>query len=284
MNALIAWIGVFAATALPAGQAAPSNTTPKWADLNSALRADADTIGRLFDGGRKDAETAKNADFLNTDFRKGIGSVRTNVLRQETVSFAYFNVLALGAFSAGFTARKQYLGDDEIAGMRGRFMDWAPVADTILIAGVLNICPSFGSYGRLVRRANPDDLKGVRVVLKVGDRIYQPYDQPGDLQYVENAEQNLAGRPMWSSTTATSSGGQSVTVQSFYTTTYVQGYEWYHGTFCVGFKMFDADGSARITSKDHEIEAIVIYGGNERHAKFSLDALKRFIDERSKPR
>lgn len=258
---------------------------PKMSDLHPALTVDSGTAGRLFDRGRKDGDTVRDAGFLNSTFRRGIGSVRANMVKNETVSWLHLYTIAESAYLSGFECRKKYLADDEASSRRDLYVKGGPTVDHIVFTGTLNLCPSFGIKNKLVRKANPDDLKGVRVVLKVGDRIYQPEDQPGDLAYTADVNLNVFRVPTSSSPSVIDvTTGQVVKFNAFYTTTTVQGYEQYTGQFGVSFNLFNADGSARVTAKDKEITAIVIYGANERRATYSLDALAQLTRERSAPK
>jgi hypothetical protein len=253
--------------------------------LHPALTVDSETAGRLFDRGRLDADTVRDAGFLNSTFRRGIGSVRTNAVKNETVSWLHLYTIAESAYLSGFECRKKYFADDEAASRRDLYVKSGPTVDHIVFTGTLDLCPSFGVKNKLVRKANPDDLKGVRVVLKVGDHIYQPEEQPGDLAYTADVNLNVFRIPTSSAPSVIDvSTGQVVKFNAFYTTTSVQGYEQYTGQFGVSFNLFNADGSARVTAKDKEITAIVIYGTNERRATYSLDFLAQFTRERSAPK
>lgn len=291
-KSLIAPLAVaLAATAATGTHQPPTTQTadrytdaPKWDDLHPALRVDGYTAALLFNRGKRDAEKLKDHTFLNADFQRGIGSVRRTSFAHETVSYINLRWVAVAAYIQGFNCRKTYLPDDETARDRERFAAIAGMSDTVVFTGILRICPSFGSHGRVVRRANPDDLRDVRVVLKVGDRIYQPEEQPGTLAAGTETGENVVEVPARSSTTVYNSAGQAVaSARSYYSTEVIEGYRWYTGHFAVEFRVFDKDGSARITSQDKDLEAIVMYGPNERHATFSLEAMKRFVDERSKP-
>jgi hypothetical protein len=73
-----------------------------------------------------------------------------------------------------------------------------------------------------------------------------------------------------------SASGTSTTVSS-YVEHFEQGYSWYQGEFRVEFRLRDEDGVPLITPKDKEFELLVIYGDNERKAKFKLSDLEKAI-------
>ena len=270
------------AAALVAFLDTAAKVPPKMGDLHPALTVGSETAGRLFDRGRSDAETTRGAGFLKSTFQRGIGSVRANMVKNETVSWLNLYTIAESAYLSGFECRKKYLADDEVSSRRNFYVKDGPTVDHIVFTGILNLCPSFGVKGKIVRKANADDLKGVRVVLKVGDRIYQPEEQPGDLAYSTDVNLNVFRVPTSTSASVINlSTGQVATFNAFYTTATVQGYEQYTGQFGVSFDLFNADGSARVTAKDKEITAIVLYGSNERRATYSLDALAQLARERS---
>jgi hypothetical protein len=68
-------------------------------------------------------------------------------------------------------------------------------------------------------------------------------------------------------------GTVSATTTSYYTVSHAQNYSEYIGTFFAKFDLFEPDGSCRITPDDKEIEVIVIYGPNERHAVYKISDL-----------
>jgi hypothetical protein len=163
----------------------------------------------------------------------------------------------------------------------------------IVFGGSLAIYPSFGgAHASVSRQANPQDLKGVRVVLQIGDRIYQPITQPGDLTADSGITMNSVFIPQVSqSTTHTSVNGSfsangsygsvwgdgSSTTTNYYSIERTESYQWFKATFLVAFPIIDENGNAIVRKTDKEITAIVIYGTNERKATYKLNDLTKYM-------
>ena len=246
--------------------------------------------------GEKDVPKDGDAfSFLNK-YRRGIGDISVG-FTSETVSFAWYLLPEWLAYYHGYEARRLYKSDEEIKDAKQISIPETPqIIDTISFVGVITLMPSFDLYGNVTRTANPKDLSDVRVVLKVGDRIIQPIKQPDNLLqhqgrevysiYVPRVQVNTSttsgyysGLSSWSSfwgagsssNFATFSG--TTTETSYYIERVEKGYTWYSGVFRVEFKIIDANGKPLITENDKEMTLIVIYGKNERHAKFKLQDL-----------
>jgi len=254
----------------------------RWSHLHPAFRIDDSIALRIFEKAFKDAEKAKDTKPVWRKIERGIGSIRLNALgRSQTVSWLYAVVPRLVIYEDGFKSRKQYRDPQEIEKSRELHKWLWKEIDFVRFAGTLGIYPSFGgAYGRISRHADPADLRDVRVVLKVGERIYQPRTQPGTLSAESGQSVNVVSVPQVSTTTVTGSASGSsgtvygnATAYNYYTTHFTQGYNWYKGSFAVDFDLFEPDGSARITTADKEITVIVIYGPNERKATYMLEDL-----------
>jgi len=173
----------------------------------------------------------------------------------------------LQAYMAGYRARHEYLGEDEVKKIKDQATtNMANGRQHIYFSGVINILPSFGGFGgRIDHPSTPEELKGVRVVLKVGDRIYQPKSQPGDLSSRPRIGENE--HVDTETSTTFSPFGQ---FNSYYNVIRTQKYDYYQGVFQVAFDLFDSDGTPRVRPTDKRITAIVIYGPNERNADYDL--------------
>jgi len=248
--------------------------------------------------GESDARKSKRPDLLSrmNSLRRDIGSIRTSGLgKHKTVSWVWCLAPEFYSYSEAYQAVAQYKSPQEMAPTRAIALPTSPIHFQDLgFYGFITLMPSFaGGHGRINRYANPNDLSDVRVVLKVGDRILQPIKQPGNmLQTKETALNSFAiPRYTYSTTTSSASGsaygsggyaygsatGTSSTVSS-YVEHNEQAYNWYQGQFSVDFKLLDSAGKPLITASDTEIELIVIYGNNERHAKFMLKDLERPLE------
>jgi len=242
--------------------------------------------------GEEDAKKKRKPEEIINRFRRGIGDIRTGIFSTETVSFAWYFPPETSVYYYSYEAKRLYKSEDEIRLLRDAFLNNdLYIVDTIYFAGVITLMPSFGLYGAVVRQADPDDLKNVRVVLKVGDRIYQPRKQPENILQYQGQESYSILIPQVQSTNTYRSGtfsfmdysgygsfgfgsyGQTETATSFYVERVEGGYKWYQGYFQVAFDLFDKSGNPIITADDKEITLIVIYGNNERQAKYKLDDL-----------
>jgi hypothetical protein len=216
-------------------------------------------------------------------FRRGIGNIRVDRWgTQETVSWLWYIPPEAVAYFYGFQSKKQFWSDQEIQLKRSEVI---PKETTtfghLVVFGIITLMPSFGgAYGTIDRHANPADLADVRIVLKVGERIIQPLEQPGNLLQSEGTELNTVAIPRYEYSTATASvygsGGYAnatVTSTRSYYTYYAEGYKWYQGFFVAIFPLFDANGLPHITPSDKEIQFIVIYGANQRKATYKLGDL-----------
>lgn len=236
---------------------------------------------KAWETGWEAAPRKRDTNYILNRYKRGIGKIRTSILAQKTVSWLYYFPPEAIAFHYGFTSRKEYWPEEEVATFK---KDLIPTEDyemdSVTFAGVLSIYPSFGGFGgRKSRNADPTDLENVRAVLKVGDRIIQPREQPGNIMSSSGTGGSVFAVPRYSYTTATATGAGGTiygTARTYYTTYHTESYDWYEGIFWVTFDLFDDDGP-RITTEDKEMEVIVIYGANERKAKYKLADLDRIF-------
>lgn len=254
------------------------------ADLHPAFVKEKSVLEAAWLRGVQDAPRKRTADDALNKFRKGIGKIRTAPLVEETVSWLYYFPPEVAAYYYGFTATKQYWSEEERAEVRKAVVPETGIyLQNLVFYGRIVLMPSFGgAYGSIDRHADPGDLAGVRIVLKVGDKIVQPIEQPGDLLQAEGTASNVVSVPRYDYETARVSaygtGGYAtanVSTVRHYTTYHEQRYNWYVGEFTAVFPLFDAEGNPHITAADKEIEVIVIYGPNERRAKYSLKDLTK---------
>lgn len=247
-----------------------------------------------WDKGYADAQRTRNLDGAMNFAKRGIGKIRTSPLREETVSWLYFFHPKLLAYAEGFRARKQYWDDKEKQASRDWLTEMGRAKPrVIMFYGYLAVMPSFGGPGGTIdRRANPRDLEDVRVVLKVGDRIIQPLQQPGNVMQSAGTSTSEYARPnlIYGSSRTTSSGTASGPERHVFAsgnahTTFElhtiergsQSYDWYLGEFFVAFKIYDEDGKPLIGENEKEIHVTVVQYHGERTAKYKLDEwLKAF--------
>ncbi len=248
------------------------------ADLHPAFVKTQAVLESAWQRGEKDALTKRTPLDVVNRFRRGIGKIRTEPLVEETVSWLWYFPPEVIAYYHGFNSVRKYWTQEEKGKMKKILVPSSGIQlEYLLFYGVLSILPSFGgAYGTIDRFADPNDLKDVRVVLKVGNRIIQPLEQPGDLIYVEGKSINSVGIPSFDYITG-NFDSNTVSITRYYTRIREENYNWYLGEFSVVFPLFDKERNPLITAKDTEMEVIVVYGPNERKAKFVLkDLVKVF--------
>ena len=243
-------------------------------DLPLALQVDQATFDRMYKRGFDDADHRRKLDSFGDKFKRGIGKIRTAPLHEETVSWIWLLDPSLQAYSIGWNARHLFQSTDEIAKIKEPFIKgMAQGRRHLYFTGQITILPSFGGYGgRIDHRSTPEELKGVRVVLKVGDRVYQPQQQPGDLEYKAGIGESEHTDTEFSTTFSTWGSWTS-----YYNVVKTQKYDYYLGRFSVCFDLFDHDGTARVKRSDKKVTAVVIYGPNEREATYDMDDIFSII-------
>ncbi len=236
--------------------------------LPPALQIDQSAWDRMYAKGFDDADHRRKLESMSDKFKRGIGKIRTAPLREETVSWLWYVDPMIQAYASGWNARHLFMSDEEVRKMKAQAYEAISKGRKHLyFNGVLNILPSFGGPGgRIDHRSTPEELKGVRIVLQIADRIYQPQRQPGDLEQKANIGENDR---VDTETSSTYSSWGSAT--SYYQVLRTQKFDYYQGVFNVVFDLFDADGTPRVKSGDKVITAIVIYGPNERKAVYNID-------------
>jgi hypothetical protein len=284
MDALMNLAAVALLLAAYAQDPAPAQRTVADPDLHPSLVVKQEEVLRLWDLGFKEAAKKRDADFIFGRLRRGIGSIQTSPLGgRETVSFLWLWHITDLAYLEGFEAKKKYLPEDQIADRKKVIThpDVTTNPDGLVVTGLITLMPSFGgARGRINRHADPSDFDDVRVVMKVGERVYQPVKQPGTLPQQARAGSNEISIPRSTTTvgtaTATGPGGWATatgTATTYYRENRRQGYSWYQGHFQAIFPLYDQDGKPTVRKDDKELTIIVIYGPNERKATYKLDEL-----------
>jgi len=104
--------------------------------------------------------------------------------------------------------------------------------------------------------------------MKIGDKIYQPRAQPGTLTPDSGSGSSLTVIP---GTVYDSNGNAAFTYQQYAS----EGFSYYIATFVGLFDLYETDGTPRITSQTKDFSFRVIYGANDREAKFTLAELEK---------
>lgn len=239
-----------------------------------------------WDLGIKECKKQSNLDRRLKDTRQTIGTYRTHLLRSEPSSFVYYIPPEIVAYYESFQAARSYTPEEKVTKLKEELIPGTKQTfGSVTFYTSITLMPMFNN-GRVTRDANPRDLRDVRVVLKVGDRIIQPEGkQPGNLLESQGSGTSAYYMPRFAysrtntSATAQASGsggyaygtakGTSTTVTA-YQEYRENDYNWYHGDFMIQFKIVDAEGKPLITDKDKEMTLLVIYGESERKATYKL--------------
>jgi hypothetical protein len=257
--------------------------------INPAFVKTPTQLTKVWDLGIKESKKQSNLESRLKKTRKTIGTYRTSVLgASEGSSFVYYVPPELIVYFESYNAAREYAPADKVAELKRELIpERNQTIGTIYFYTSITLMPMFaGGYGRVSRHADPNDLKDVKVVLKVGDRILQPEGgHPGNLLQSSGSATNsfVIPRYQYSTTTSSASGsaygsggyaygtayGKSTTVTTYHEYR-EEGWSWYHGDFFVGFKIVGEDGKPLINEKDKEMTLLVIYGESEREAKYKL--------------
>ena len=234
--------------------------------LHPVLQCDGAKAAACFDKGFKDAGHMKD-----------IGKPGRPFYKESAKSSMELVPLYLAAYVEGFRVKKAFLNDDQVKQQRKIFETAGPM-DSIYVAGDASASPKQANKetdGKTVAYKLP----GVRVVMKVGDKVYEPRQQPGDL---------LAEYKSYDYTeTRTYTDEEKVSVKDEYGYSHEQAVvvphtlsdrhhdQWliahYEGTF----DLFNADGTPRITPADKEITFYLIIGLTQKQFKYKLSYFAR---------
>lgn len=266
-------------------QAVTSNLEP----LHPALVLSSETFDKVWSKALADGQKKKGKDAGLDKMRRQIDSYHVSLAKKEACSWIYWMhpraMIHMKANGAGL----QYWPQAEIDKAKSDMAHYADSEQKFIGFYVqINEMPSFAApYGRLRRHANPDNLKNVRCVLKVGDRIIQPVQQPGDITTSQKEMVSFYSIPTTtyvngstrSSATAYGSNGSYATAtgystSSYQVTRYASGadeYQVFSGQTTVLFPTRDKDGKPLITPKDKNIEIKMVREDGEIHTTYRLD-------------
>lgn len=219
--------------------------------------------------------------------QRQIDSFHTGPLYKVGCAWSYLLHPRAQIYVSAHTAGKQYWSPADVDKAKADFDGYSDKEPRYIGFFVeLNEMPQFaGAYATLSRRADPSNLSDVRAVLKVGDRIIQPKEQPGDLTVSKSDNINFFSIPTTTyvrgTTTATASaygsGGYASATgyssSSYAVTSYSTGsqkYSQYRGQFTVLFPLRDENGKPLIKPTDKEVELIVIKKSRELKATYKL--------------
>lgn len=209
---------------------------------------------------------------------QGIGTVLRGPF-SETVSWLWAFPWQVNVYQSGIKAQKENWTDTQV----GWYLDGLKKTDLshdqLAFRANLRLQPSFDDNGAIDRFADASELSNVTVFLKVGDHLYSPLQQPGAVPSTSLTGSTDVTIPETTSTTTTKivkdrhekthkkTETTITTTERHETVEYI----WFQSVFDFWFDLKNPDGTYRITPADKEIEVVVMYGGNERRAKYKLD-------------
>jgi hypothetical protein len=227
------------------------------------------------------AADKKTIDAVKLPFMKGFNSQHMTARHSKMASYIILESPESLALIDGYEARKKYLPEDQVSRTKQQVRDMVsePVKD-LMFGGTIAIWPKLNKDGRVNEKADPVDLEDVRIVLQIGDKIYQPKVQPGKLAVTAGTGVNpfdARGRGT-SYTTKTLPNGTIQTTPTYGVTTTRQNedFDYYEGPFSADFDLFNPDGTPRVGPQDKTITVIVVFGKNEEKIPFDLTELDHF--------
>jgi len=246
--------------------------------LHPALRLTDAMYLKTWQRGYDDAQRGVAAGAFLSQFRGVLGKP-DGPLGEGGVSTVWLRSPEDTFYWEGYQSFKGHRTDQEIQSEKDRTLEAVKGGrQTISFQGYLKALPAFVSKGKVSRPADPGEFKDVRVALKVGARIYQPQQQPGELPF---ADRNL--RIDFDALTANSSylppkpiaGVGTPPPTNYYTKEHQEGFEYYEGQFVVTFDLFDPDGTPRITKGYDRVSLIVYNGPYDRQVTYDLGLLEK---------
>ncbi len=228
--------------------------------LNQALAPSRQELERVWQVGYERAGKESDLKSALRLAQQGIGTFDTGFHRR-TVSWLTFEHPRLTAFRAGFTARKARRSEADPQIPDGQLTDLANGRlRRLTFHADIGVYPTVLGQ-RVVRGAHPEDLKDTRVVLRVGDRTYEPVSQPGDVA-VQAKRGHFHSTPFPPYTGRRPHENITLPTQV--------GYTWYQAQFDFAFDLYDPDGTPRITDRDTEFTITITSRRGNRHATYRL--------------
>jgi len=269
--------------------------SPEENEINQCFSLTTDSIESVWARGFEDGTKRKNIDKTLSFMKRQIDSFHISMVEKQGCSWAYFLHPKALIYTRAFTAGSQYWPQEEIDREKKSLLQFAESELKFIAFYVeLSEMPSFAApYGELSRYADSSNLKDIRCVLKVGDRILQPKEQPGDLTVSTNSNVSIYSIPTttyvdtksqfsgsaYGSAGYVNASGYGATSYRVTSTTFgEEPYSTYHGQFIVLFPLRDASNNPTIKPSDKQVELIVIKKSSQLTAKYALgDWLKALI-------
>lgn len=235
-------------------------------ELHPALAPGQKELEKAWRAGYARAKTDKTLFRAHKFAKRGIGKING-----DTVSWVLFWHPRLRAFEQGFSARKE---DAQFESQENSQRGLRVLAEEG--KRTLRFFCDLGIYPRLnegiTREARVEDLQGVSATLQVGGRLYEPLEQPGDVDPTDNigvykwTEQRAVG-----SHTVQDKDGKTHEETDYIYIPHQLNYRYYTSRFSLDFELYDPDGKPRITSGDKEITILVEGRFGKQKATYRLE-------------
>lgn len=244
--------------------------------LNPGLRLSDAMYLKVWQRGYEDAQRGVRADLFLSLFKGTLGKP-TGPLGEEGASIIWLRSPEDTFYWDGYQSGKGKRSDEDTQRSKETALSVIKMGrQTISFQGYLKALPVFAGKGKVNKPADPNEFRDVRVTLKVGARVFQPQQQPGELPF---AARNLridfdalsASSSYLPSKSAVGIGTPPPT--NYYTKEHAEGFEYYEGQFVVTFDLFDADGTPRIAKGYDQISLVVYNGPYDREVTFDLRQL-----------
>jgi hypothetical protein len=256
-------------------------------EIHPCFKFTNESIEGVWARGFEDGTKRKNIDKQLGFIKRQIDSYHVSMVAKEGCSWAYFMHPKALIYSRAFTAGSQFWPQEEIEKEKKSLFQFAE-SELKFIAFYVDLweMPSFAApYGELSRYADASNLTDIRCVLRVGEKIIQPKEQPGDLTISTNSNVSFYSIPTttfvdsrsrftgsaYGSTGYVNATGYSATSYRVTTTSFgEQPYSTYQGKFIVLFPIRDENNKVIVSGSDKQLELIVIKKSRQLTAKYPL--------------
>jgi len=257
-------------------------------DIHPCFKFTTDSIESVWARGFQDGTKRKNIEKTLGFMKRQIDSYHVSMVEKQGCSWSYFLHPKALIYTRSSTAGSQFWPQDEIDKEKKSLQQFAE-SELKYVAFYVDLweMPSFAAgYGELSRYADSSNLKDIRCVLRVGDRIIQPKEQPGDLTVSANSNVSFYSIPTttyidsrsqftgsaYGTTGYINASGYTATAYRVTSTTFgEQQYSTYEGQFIVLFPLRDEAMEPMVASNDKQVELIVIKKSGQLRAKYNLE-------------
>jgi hypothetical protein len=251
--------------------------------MNPAFQSTPEELLGLWEKGYRDAHKYE-------DYRRAFRFATRVIARDDSAPSGVHDASTLTmlhpkfeAYVRGFNAYKKLLQPDEISQSKA-IISSAEFTNPqrITFEGVLKRPLRF-QEGSITGVKNPDLFKDVKVMMIVGDRRYEPIQQPGDLPARRVPEEYIywVDVPFYYGFRGWYPYGWPSPLLPYdpFISEQRRGIYKYQATdFKVIFDLYDPDGTPRVTSRDESLTVVVSYPGKRVEANFKLEKWLRSFE------